>query len=205
MMSARAWALPAGHDVQPLELDSAIIYRRPPAFLKKKEKKKKGAPHSLPMTWNFHIPNCSLPHIRHPLDPALLLMLACLSLGDSSRGTICMISLFVQLIKTSGRLAPELLLPWGDDRQLPPRPALIFFSPFLECLAHHIDSWRMWRERKKLNKRGEKNMHCRAISSSLWGLRVGFWKRTHFSFPQGLRWLVRKEFTEDHLEAAHLW
>ena len=43
-------------------------------------------------------------------------------------GTICMISYFAQLIKTWGRLAAELLVPRGDDRQLPQRRASLILS-----------------------------------------------------------------------------
>lgn len=38
-MYVRAWALPAGHDVRPLELDSAIHLSQTSCILKKKFKK----------------------------------------------------------------------------------------------------------------------------------------------------------------------
>lgn len=98
-----------------------------------------------------------------------------LCLRLSRWGTICMISYFVQLIKTSGRLAPEFLAPWGDDRQLPRRPALLSFLFLRLCLFNvYLIKERQLavceERRMKWNntQRGKKwQMCCRAISSGL--------------------------------------
>lgn len=82
---------------------------------------------------NFSYTYLSFLHSQHLHNSAPL----CLNL--SHRETICMISYFVQLIKTLGRLVPECLLP--DDRQLPLRPALSFFF-FLSLPLMFISSRR---------------------------------------------------------------
>lgn len=51
-----------------------------------------------------------------------------------------MISFFVQLIKTLGRIAPEFPVPGGDDWQLPPRLASLVFSRSVSAFLMFISS-----------------------------------------------------------------
>lgn len=83
---------------------------------------------------NFPHPYLSLLPRPSPVWFSSFSPFLCLCLRPSRWGTICMISYFVHLMKTLGRLAPELLVPWGDDRQLPLRPALSFFLFLRLCL-----------------------------------------------------------------------
>lgn len=108
------------------------------------------APHR---KWNVHIlTNCWLPSINHRLDSDFLLLCCCVSCG----GAICMISLFVQLIKTSGEtwrhsssFQEEMM---GRSLLLP----LIFFSL---CLCEFAPSnWQLACVKgEKENKHAEKS------------------------------------------------
>lgn len=124
MMSAPAGASPAGHDAQPLELDAATPSSQTSCLPHKQSSL------TIPARkWIFPIPMCLLcTSSRIPLDSAPSLRSCPFARGESCWGTICMISFFVQLIKTLGRIAPEFLVPGGDDRQLPPRLASLVFS-----------------------------------------------------------------------------
>lgn len=136
MMPTPVRALPAGHDVQRLVLDVAV-----PSSQTSRLPHRTGPASRL----RDGIPTCPLPHVHHPLDPAPSPPFSPLGLRPSRRGTTCMISYFVQLIKTSGRLAPEFLAPRGDDRQLPLRvlrSLILSRSPSspLNVLSRQIDS-----------------------------------------------------------------
>lgn len=92
MIHAQAWAPTARHGAEHRQLNSAFIYVLPFFSFFCNE----SAPHR---KWNVRVlTNCWLPSIHQQLDSDFLLSCCCVSCG----GTICMISLFVQLIKTSG-------------------------------------------------------------------------------------------------------
>lgn len=172
----------------------------------------------LKLAWKrvSHLPTCPFcTSITYWFRSFTLFYSLCLRL--SRCGTICMISYFVQLIKTLGRLAPEFLVPWGDDRQLPLRRSfspilflILSLSPSLPLMFTSSNRQLVFARRGEWNERKCKwkkwQMCCRAISSGMWGIFFCFLekKRTDFSFLEGLGWYVWKGAVSHLVDVLHV-
>ena len=140
-------------------------------------------------------PYLSLPHVHHLLHPAPSPPFSPPGLRPSRRGTTCMISYFVQLIKTSGEIGGRVSRSergWSAAPLRVLRSLILSSAPSspLNVLSHQIDSWRLRGEGTEMKERAKGGSDkCVVEPSALvpGGIFLAFCrkKRTDFSFSQG--------------------